>query len=245
MLEGEAPRLFGLPPGADFPGDFARGLLERFRAGPPEALARIEVFLNSGRMLREVREALADGGALLLPRLRLVTEAGLEPGPQTPPAAVSPLRRRLELAQLVAGLIEAQPEIAPRAALYDLADSLALLMEEMQGEGVGPDVVSGLDVSHHSAHWARTQAFLAIILPFFSSEAPDEPARQRMAVLRLAARWAVDPPAHPVIVAGSTGSRGTTALLMRAVARLPQGAVVLPGFDGNMPGTAWGSLATR
>ena len=103
MLEGEAPRLFGLPPGADFPGRFARGLLERFACGPPEAMARVEVFLNSGRMRRAVREALAAAERCLLPRLRLVTEAGLEPGPQTPPAAVSPLRRRLELAQLVAG----------------------------------------------------------------------------------------------------------------------------------------------
>jgi double-strand break repair protein AddB len=242
MLEGRPPRLFGLPPGADFPGAFARGLMDRFGGGPPEALARVEVFLNSARMLREVREALSGGRARLLPRLRLVTEAGLEPGPDVPPPAVPPLRRRLELARLVAGLIEAQPEIAPRAALYDLADSLALLMEEMQGEGVGPDVVAALDVSRHSAHWARTQAFLAIILPFFSGEAPDRAARQRMGVLRLAKRWAAVPPAHPVIVAGSTGSRGTTALLMRAVARLPQGAVVLPGFDGEMPGPIWASL---
>ena len=61
--------------------------------------------------------------------------------------------------------------------------------------------------------------------------------------MRLAARWAVEPPAHPVIVAGSTGSRGTTALLMQAVARLPQGAVVLPGFDGDMPAHGLGELA--
>ena len=33
----------------------------------------------------------------------------------------------------------AQPDLAPRAAIYDLADSLAGLMDEMQGEGVDPD----------------------------------------------------------------------------------------------------------
>jgi double-strand break repair protein AddB len=242
MFEGAAPRIFGLPPGADFPGAFAAGLLERFGAGPPENLTRVEVFLNSGRMRREVRDALSLGGARLLPRLKLVVEAGLDPAPDLVPLPVPPLRRRLILAQLVARLIERQPDIAPRAALFDLADSLAELMEEMQGEGVDPAVVAALDVARHSAHWARTQEFLKIVLPFFSGDAPDAPARQRIAVTRLAARWAIAPPDHPVIVAGSTGSRGTTSLLMQAVARLPQGALILPGFDTDMPTWVWESL---
>ena len=45
-----------------------------------------------------------------------------------------------------------------------------------------------------------------------------------------------------MILAGSTGSRGSTAMLMQAVARLPQGAVVLPGFDFDMPPEAWEAL---
>ncbi len=89
---------------------------------------------------------------------------------------------------------------------------------------------------------ARTQAFLKIILPLFSDGIPDAAARERLAVLRLAARWAVAPATHPVIVAGSTGSRGTTRRLMEAVARLPQGALVLPGYDFAMPGAVWGAL---
>ena len=54
------------------------------------------------------------------------------------PPAVPPLRRRLELMHLVAGLLARQPDFAPRSAAYDLADSLAALMDEMQGEGVAP-----------------------------------------------------------------------------------------------------------
>ncbi|OYW58055.1 MAG: double-strand break repair protein AddB [Rhodobacterales bacterium 12-65-15] len=46
-----------------------------------------------------------------------------------------------------------------------------------------------------------------------------------------------------MILAGSTGSRGTTALLMQAVARLPQGAVVLPGFDFDQPEAVWTSMS--
>ncbi len=48
-------------------------------------------------------------------------------------------------------------------------------------------------------------------------------------------QWEETPPQHPIILAGSTGSRGTTLLLMQAIAKLPQGAVILPGFDFDMP----------
>ena len=72
--------------------------------------------------------------------------------------------------------------------------------------------------------------------------APDPERRQRLAVERLAARWAGAPPAHPVIVAGSTGSRGTTAAFMTAVAQLPEGRLVLPGFDFDMTAENWRAL---
>jgi double-strand break repair protein AddB len=58
----------------------------------------------------------------------------------------------------------------------------------------------------------------------------------------LIAEWEQTPPTHPIILAGSTGSRGTTLLLMEAIARLPQGAVVLPGFDFDQPEPVWESL---
>lgn len=238
-----APRVFHLPPGVDFAGALVFGLKERLREQTPEAMGRVTLYLNTARMRRRVVEAFLQDGPGVLPKMRLLTDiaeglprAGL-------PTAVSPLRRRLELTQLIAGLLDRQPDLAPRAALYDLADSLATLMDEMQGEGVTPDRIAALDVSDHSAHWARTREFLRIVTPFFTgTEAPDAEARQRLAVDRLSAFWKASPPVDPVIVAGSTGSRGTTAALMEAVARLPQGAIILPGFDPHMPDAVWRNL---
>ncbi|PZQ97703.1 MAG: double-strand break repair protein AddB [Cereibacter sphaeroides] len=242
MFETRECRLFALPPGVDFPAEFAKGLLDRLRGAPPQAMARVEIYLNSARMRRAVAEAFAAAGPGLLPRLRLVTDPGNDPVPGLGPA-IPPLRRRLELAQLISRLLDAQPDIAPRSALYDLAESLAGLMDEMQGEGVRPEVLAALDVSGHSAHWARTQDFLSIVAPYFAAgAAPDAEARQRLVVGRMIARWQAAPPQHPVIVAGSTGSRGTTALLMQAVTRLPQGALVLPGFDFDLPEKVWATL---
>ncbi len=236
------PAVFGIPPGADFPAELVAGLRERMSDRPSEAMARVQLYLNSGRMLREVREAFAKGPPGYLPSLRLLPDLGADPLPDLP-AAVPPLRRRLQIARLVARLLDAQPDLAPRSAVYDLADSLMLLLDEMQDEGVEPDALAALDVSDLSAHWKRTQDFLAIVAPFFlSGDAPDAATRRRLAVEAHAERWRTAPPGHPVIVAGSTGSRGTTAMFMRAVAALPDGMLVLPGFDTELPTEVWDGL---
>lgn len=243
MFMAAGPRLFHLPPGVDFARELVRGLKARLAGDPPEAMARVTVYLNTARMRRRVIEGFLEDGPGLLPRLRLLTDIGEGLPLLNLPGPVSPLRRRLELTQLIAGLLDRQPDLAPRSALFDLADSLAGLMDEMQGEGVLPERIAALDVSNHSAHWARTREFLRIVTPFFTGDdAPDEETRQRMAVSRLSALWMEAPPHDPVIVAGSTGSRGTTAALMEAVAKLPQGALVLPGFDPFMPQDVWESL---
>ncbi|NJS40548.1 MAG: double-strand break repair protein AddB, partial [Rhodobacteraceae bacterium] len=236
-----AANLFALPPGVDFPAELVAGLLTRMASQPPEAMARVTLILNTQRMRRRVTECFAAKGARFLPRLLLVTDAA-SLGPTPLPAPVSPLRRRLELSVLLDGLLQTGTTHFPRAALYDLADSLATLMDEMQGEGVPPARIAALDVANHSAHWARTQAFLGIVAGAMDGDAPDNEARLRQAVIALGEGWVTAPPAHPVIVAGSTGSRGTTALLMQAVARLPKGAVVLPGFDFDLPPAVWASM---
>ena len=236
------PRVHALPPGADFPRLLVAGLLDRMAGAPPEALARVELYVNTRRMARRITALLSEQGARLLPRIRLVTDPGTAHALPGLPPPVPPLRRRLQLAQLVEALLRQDPGLAPRAAIYDLADSLARLGAEMAGEGVEPQVLEALDVSDHARHWERSLRFLRLVAQFTDGDAPEAEARARRVIEALAARWAEAPPDHPVLVAGSTGSRGTTALLMEAVARLPQGAVVLPGFDDTMPDAAWAAL---
>lgn len=242
LFSGPGPHVFGLPPGADFPARLAQGLVSRLGDGPPDRLARVTLFLNTQRMRRRLREAFLAMGATFLPRLRLVTELADDPRLAGPPA-VSALGRRLELAVLVDRLLQARPDLAPRSALYGLADSLAALMDELRAEGVAPAALSRLNLEGHASHWTRSQSFLALVERFFApGAAPDAEARLRAATEALLQLWAAGPPADPVIVAGSTGSRGTTALLMRAVAHLPQGALVLPGFDFGLPDAVWQAL---
>lgn len=228
-----------MPPGADFARALAAGL--RARHGTGEGLGRVTVYLNSLRMLRAVTDAFLGCGDGLLPRLRVVTAAADDPALALPPAAPR-LRRVLELSRLTDRLLAADPGLAPRSAAWDLAETLAALLDEMEGEGVPPDWLARIDAGDHAAHWQRTQAFLALVAPLYAGAAEGPDSRLRRAADRLAALWARRPPDGPVYVAGSTASRGATAALMRAVAALPQGVLVLPGFDFDMPPAAWAAL---
>ena len=244
----EKPRLFGLPPGADFTAELAKGLLDRMIDRRPEALARVTVLVNTRRMQRRLKMLLSDGPARLLPRIGLITDLGAlaQTAEIAPP--ISPLRRRLELALMVDKLLVSEPGIAPKSATVDLADSLALLMDEMQGEGVSPETLLALDVSDQSGHWARSLKFLSIVRQYteqMSGKWLDPEARVRQLAIEMITAWSAQPPTDPIIVAGSTGSRATTAMIMQAVARLPQGAVVVPGFDFHLPEDVFDRLNTE
>ena len=153
------------------------------------------------------------------------------------------LRRKLELARLVRGLIAAEPDLASPSAAFDLADTLGDLLDEMEGEGLGTDAFARVDPAEHAEHWQRSLRFLDLIGAYARAVAGSGgQGRLRAAAEALAARWDAAPPDHPVIVAGSTGSRGATRVFMAAVARLPQGAIVLPGYDRDLPAAVWRRL---
>lgn len=240
----DQPRLFGLAPGIDFPRAFAEGLIRRLADHPPDLTARTTVFFNTRRMQDAVRSALTENGARFLPRLRLVTDLATDPLPGIPPP-VPKLRRALEVMRLVEALIARQPGIAPATAAFGLAQDLVALLAEMQDEGVTPDRLEDLTLAEdHAEHWQRSLEFVRIATGFTGADAAaDGDGRQQMAVNRLIAGWQANGHAAPVIVAGSTGSRGTTLRLMLAVALLPQGAVVLPGYDYDLPPQVWSALS--
>ena len=85
-------------------------------------------------------------------------------------------------------------------------------------------------------HWQKTLDFLVILREHWpkilAEEGRMDGAARRVAALRaLAAAWKRQPPSGSVYAAGSTGSIPATAELMATIARLPNGAVILPGLD--------------
>ncbi|MEM9970237.1 MAG: double-strand break repair protein AddB [Pseudomonadota bacterium] len=244
----EPPRIFGLPPGANFTRDVARQLRKRFENQPPEAMARVQLFVNSSRMRKSLTTAFCEAGAALLPRMTVVSElASIVPWADIPPAS-SHLNRQLEFARLLQPLLNSASAPAPRSALFDLADTLIALLDEMHTESVPLETILETETEGAPRHWAEAQRFLSIIqnyLDITSEERADDAARQRLAMEHLKERWRAAPPQTPIFVIGSTGSRGTTFELMKAVAALPQGALVLPGFDFDLPPAVWARLQSE
>lgn len=68
------PRLFGCPPGQDFPAAIVDGLTPRLAGLPPEAAARVTIYVNTKRMKRRIVGLLHRARGGFLPRVRLVQE---------------------------------------------------------------------------------------------------------------------------------------------------------------------------
>ncbi|MEZ5843565.1 MAG: double-strand break repair protein AddB [Hyphomicrobiaceae bacterium] len=146
----------------------------------------------------------------------------------------SAMRSGSEDAEATAEVVAAGARTPAQAAA--LATDLARLMDMIETEGVSLDRLEALVPEAFSSHWQQTLDFLKIVVDWWPAhlEATGRlsPAgRRNRLILAEARRIAANPPPGPLIVAGVTGSIPATAELMRVVAGLDNGAIVLPGLD--------------
>jgi len=226
--------------GEPFLDVLARWLLERGE----DRLADTLLLLPSRRACLATREAflrVGEGRPLLLPRLLPVGEPDeaelvLDPDVELDlPPVLPPLRRRLLLTRLLLARKDTSHEQAIR-----LAGELEALLDELQNEEVGLERLDGLVPGAFAEHWQRTLHFLAILREtwpgILAEEGALEPAERRRRMLdAVACRWSRRPPDRPVVAAGITGTLPAVARLLAVVARLPEGFVVLPGLDRELP----------
>ncbi len=223
---------------------------------------------RAARALKEVFLARFDGRPVLLPAIRpigdvdgdgfdAIDEAG---GPTGFEATLSTTERLIAMTRLVLGWrtgiaqavinpVTGRPPTIPEspADAVHLATSLLQLMDQMASEGADWSRIPQLVPQDHAAHWELTLAFLKLVVEawpaYLGSSGRQDPAASRDARVRAeAARLAANPPAGPVIAAGSTGSIPSTAALLDVIARLPQGAVVLPGLDRHLDEASWEAI---
>lgn len=240
------PSVYGVAPGADFVVALFDMLCGMHAHGAPESLARVQVLVPTQRMARRLKSLFVARGNFLLPKIGLVTDVSfLLPDPGNA-RAVSTLQRTLQLKPLVDRLIELDDRLVGSSSL-DLTESLTVLLDEFQGEGVSLDVLETLIPREHAAHWERNLGFLRAIREYaagIGESQLDAEALHRQQVEALCEHWQSTPPETPVILAGSTGSRATTQMLMKTVASLRNGAVVLPGYDFALPSNLWATLSS-
>ena len=250
------PSVFTIAPSAPFAETLARGLIARV-GDDPLALSSAVIYLPTRRAARGFGDAFARvmGGAALLPQFRplgdgdedeLLFDAaagGLEFKP-----AITPLRRQLLLAQLVRRWDRMDRGGSLSFAQYAaLADSLAKVMDEVETQGADFSNLKELAPADLAEHWEGVTRFLDVIRTqwpaILEAEKALNPADRRVRGLKqLAARLEAEPPQGWVIAAGSTGSIPATAELLSVIARLPKGAVVLPGLDQRLDAKSWTDL---
>ena len=240
-----APHLFTI--GTDFARALAKGLAARAQSGD-FALADCVIYLPTRRAARGFGEAFASvlGGAALLPQFRAIGDSDEDEllfESQDLSPAISPIHRRLLLAALITRW-NAELNFAQAAGL---AQSLATLMDEAETHHVSLDKLERLAPLSLARHWEEVTHFLDLIQGqwpgLLAAEGRMNPAAQRNeALAALAERLGANPPRGMLIAAGSTGSIPATAHLLKIIAHLPRGAVILPGLDRDLDDESWDKL---
>jgi len=223
----------------------------------PFGLSDVTIILPTRRARLALAEAFAErlGGAALLPDIRTFGGAPEEEEPFLPPfeappipKAISPLRRKLTLAQLVEAWVKKQGEIpglsgfsTPPSAgeILDLAESLAELIDDCHIESVSPADLKQIIPENLAANWQATLEFLQLALEVWPAIREDlggidGASRRNIELARQAGAAPMIFGDRPVIASGSTGSVPATAELLKAISKLERGVLVLPGLDTSL-----------
>ncbi len=223
------------------------------------------------RAFREAMIARLGGVAAILPIIRPIGDvdeedhllnAAVEPTADrlALPPTISRLNRRLALTgltldwartvrrdmlTLAPGEALAIPASAADAAR--LAGNLARLLDDMETAGVPWDALQRLVPEDHARYFQVTLDFLRIVAERWPAHLEKigraDPAARRDTLIRAAAgRLARQGSPAPIVAAGSTGSIPATAELLKAIATLANGAVVLPGLDQGLDEAGWAAI---
>ncbi len=241
----------------------------------PLALADVTVLLPTRRAVRAFADLLlarAPAGALVLPTIRpigdvdeeehlLIESAETAADRLLLPGAVSRVQRLLVLSRLIGAWSRAiradlfdsahDPRLPETAAgAVRLAGDLARLIDDMEVAGIPWTELRTLIPDDYPEFRQLTLDFLKIAgeawPAYLDEESLVNPAGRRDRLLRAeAARLVAHPPRAPIIAAGSTGSIPATAHLLATIARLPTGAVILPGLDRDLDEPSWSAIGGR
>jgi ATP-dependent helicase/nuclease subunit B len=250
------PLVYSIPAHRSFADALVAGLIAEF-GSDPLVLARGRILLPNNRAVRTMTEAFvrASGDGLVLPRLIAIGDpeigdrigGALDPldlAEDIPPA-IDPLSRQLMLARLV----RAEGESAAEA--MRLADALARTMDALAIEEIPASrLIDAVAVAPDlAAHWLRSIERFSGVLdrwPALLAERGviDLADRRSRLLHSIAARWTGHPPEGFTIAAGITTSAPAIAAVLATVAKLENGAVVLPGLpdDRAMPVDEWDAL---
>ncbi len=210
------------------------------------------ILLPTRRAARSLADAFlraGNGRPMLLPRITALGALDETPlaltGALSLPPAVSAAPRLAGLAKLILRMPADLGGAATIDQAWRLAVELAKLMDEADRAEL--DLTEALQraaEAEHATHWQITLQFLEIVTrhwpDWLAAQGLMNPAeRQRRLLDAQAEEWSQTPPADPVWAAGMTGGTPAIARLLRVIAHLSTGRVILPGLDTAISDDAW------
>ncbi len=207
---------------------------------------------RAARGLAEAFLRASNGRPLLAPRILALGGLDEQPlaldGALDIPPAVPPARRLAVLARFILAMngADGAPTEADRA--WVLAAELASLLDEAARAEIDlARTLPGAVAESFASHWQVTLRFLGIVTKLWPAWLEqqgytDVAARQTRLLDAQAEAWRASPPQIPVVAAGTTGAIPAVGRLLRLVAHLPAGLVVLPGLDRALDAASWDAL---
>lgn len=261
-----ALNVFTIAPDADFTAELVKAILDGFPmvdSKPP--LETYSILVPNRRTARALREAFireAKAAALLLPRIRPIGDLDDEDfdplaGPDTSFGVLTPVGQHFALIKLVQDWTLAHPHLPLAESLRHslpqvqaLARSLSQLLDSLDIEEQDPAGLLAAVGFEFAAHQEALISLLQLVhrdLPALLADRKLISAnRRRSELIRLYARQLKDEGAPgPVIAAGSTGTIPATRELLKTIASLPNGAIVLPGLDTGLDADCWKAVSPQ
>lgn len=273
-MSDPVPRVYSIAADQPFLSVLAEAVLQGFPLADRSQfslaqLPDLTVLLPTRRAVREFERILFEANgrkALLLPRVRPIgdideddlLEAGRTEGDTEPlPMPVSPIGRELMMTGLIdewarqnpqsrlAAEINASPQRAHAVALSlcELVDSLET--EEIKIDGL--TTLYGVEAAEHREAILDLLSLVRVRLPALLMEKGlIGPKAHRSLLIRQEARRLVQfDQGKPIVAAGSTGSIPASRELLRTIAQVTAGAVVLPGLDLDLDEASWNAVGIQ
>ena len=233
-----------------------RGIDQRFKG--QWQYADITILLPSRRACKNLREMFlrhSGGKPILLPKIVPIGDIEVEDLSIASLAnrqmleikePISVLEQKIILTKLI-WQHQAQTKVANIEQAASLAIDLANLLNELQREEIDLSKLENLIEDDLAEHWQQILQILNIVIKFWPqallAKNMQDPITYRNELIMQQARlWQDIPPNYPIIAAGSTGTIKVTAFMLKVIANLPHGHVILPALDTIMDSESYNKI---
>jgi len=248
--------IFNIAANLPFLDSLANSIIKQY-GDNPLVFSNITIFLPSRRACAELSEAFlraSEGKPMLLPSIQplgdLDDEEFLFRNADNDnleiPNIISATRQRLILTELIEKWQSMQSghETITTVQAAHLAIELASFLSEVQKQQLSFSEIENIVPDELSKHWQTTLNFLSILIEKWpdileDNKVVDIHTHRNLSLEVQAEYWRKNPSEYPVIAAGSTGSIPATANLLKVIASMENGQVILPGLDIDMDEESW------